>query len=78
MNLVFHPEASEEMLESARSYESRSEGLGLDFLTAVEDTTRRILELPTPGPLGRANIRRRLVPGFPSRFFTNHIMIISS
>lgn len=65
MNLIFHPEASEEMLESARFYESRSEGLGSDFLTAVEDTTRRILELPTLGRIEKANIRRRLVPGFP-------------
>jgi plasmid stabilization system protein ParE len=65
MNLIFHPEASEEMLESARFYETRSEGLGSDFLTAVEETTRRLLELPTLGRIERANVRRRLVPGFP-------------
>lgn len=28
MKVVFHPEASEEMLESANFYEMRSEGLG--------------------------------------------------
>jgi plasmid stabilization system protein ParE len=65
MNLIFHPEASEEMLESAGFYESKSEGLGSDFLTAVEETTRRVLELPTLGRIERSNIRRRLVPGFP-------------
>jgi len=65
MNLIFHPEASEEMLESARFYESKSDGLGSDFLLAVEDTTRRILELPGLGRIERANTRRRLVPGFP-------------
>jgi toxin ParE1/3/4 len=65
MNLIFHPEASEEMLESARFFESKSEGLGSDFLAAVEDTTRRILERPTLGRIEKANIRRRLVSGFP-------------
>jgi plasmid stabilization system protein ParE len=65
MNLIFHPEASEEMLESARFYESKSDGLGSDFLIAVEDTTRRILERPNLGRIEKANIRRRLVPGFP-------------
>jgi hypothetical protein len=54
MNLIFHPEASEEMLESAGFYELRSEGLGSDFLTAVEDTTDRILELPALGPIDKA------------------------
>ena len=33
MKVVFHPEAYEEMLESARFYEARSEGLGPDFLS---------------------------------------------
>ena len=47
MKVIFHPEASEEKLESARFYEARfyearSEGLGLDFLASVEETTRRI------------------------------------
>jgi toxin ParE1/3/4 len=65
MNLIFHPEASEEMLQSARFYESKSGGLGSDFLNAVEDTTRRILERPNLGQIEKANILRRLVPGFP-------------
>lgn len=65
MNLIFHPEASEEMLDSARFYESRSEGLGSDSLDAVEDTTRRILARPTLTKPDKATMRRRLVPGFP-------------
>ena len=65
MKLIFHPEASEEMLESARFYEKKSAGLGSDFLAAVEDTTRRILELPTLGRIEKGDIRRGLVPGFP-------------
>jgi toxin ParE1/3/4 len=79
MNLIFHPEASKEMLESARFYESKSDGLGSDFLNAVEDTTRRILERPALGRIEKANIRRRLVPGFPFtilyEFHQDHIFI---
>ena len=65
MKVIFHPEASEEKLESARFYEARSQGLGSDFLDAVEETTRRIEQFPEAGPVDRANIRKRIVPGFP-------------
>lgn len=65
MNLIFHEEASEEMLESARFYESKSEGLGSDFLTAVQETTDRIIHSPGAASIERTTIRRRLVPGFP-------------
>lgn len=49
----------------ARVYEGRSEGLGLDFLAAVDETTRRIEQFPEAGQIDRANIRKRLVSGFP-------------
>ena len=62
---IFHPEAYEEMTGAARFYEGRSEGLGLDFLTAVEETVRRIEKFPEAGSIDRANIRKRLVSGFP-------------
>ena len=65
MKAIFHPEAHEEMIESARFYEGKSEGFGSDFLTAVEETTHRIEQLPEAGPIEKANIRQRLVPGFP-------------
>ena len=65
MKVIFHPEASEEKLESAKFYEARSEGLGSDFLAAVEETTRRIEQFPEAGPVDRATIRKRIVPGFP-------------
>lgn len=65
MKAIFHPEAHQEMIESARFYEEKSGGLGADFLTAVENTTRRIEQNPEAGPIERANIRKRLVSGFP-------------
>ena len=65
MKAIFHPEAHEELIESAHFYESKAEGFGTDFLTAVEDTTRRIEQFPRAGPIDRANLRKRLVSGFP-------------
>ena len=65
MKIVFHPEAYEEMLESARFYEARSEGLGLDFLSAVEEVTHSIQQFPEAGRIERSDVRMRLVSGFP-------------
>ncbi len=65
MRVIFHREAHEEMIGSARYYEGRAEGLGSDFLSAVEETTRRIEQSPRTGPIEKATIRKRLVPGFP-------------
>ena len=44
MKAIFHPEAHEEMTESARFYERKSEGFGSDCLTAVEQATRLCLK----------------------------------
>lgn len=65
MKAIFHPEAHVEMIESARFYEGKGEGLGLDFLTAVEAATRRIEQFPESVPISEAHIRKRLVTGFP-------------
>jgi hypothetical protein len=78
MKVILHPEAHEEMIELARIYEGRSEGFGSDFLTAVEETKRRIEQFPEAGPIERANIRKRLVSGFPFTIFTKYSLISSS
>jgi toxin ParE2 len=65
VKVEFHPEAEDEMIESGRFYEQRSEGLGTDFLAAVQDTIRRIQHFPDAASIERAGIRRRLVSGFP-------------
>ena len=65
MRIEFHPEAYEEMLDSARFYEVRASGLGGDFLGAVEETTRRIRQFPDAAPFEGSGIRKRLVSGFP-------------
>lgn len=65
MKIKFHPEAYEEMLSSARFYEKKADGLGADFLAAVEETIQRIKQFPQAGPLVRGTIRKRIVLGFP-------------
>ena len=55
MKAIFHPEAYEEMIESARFYEGKSEGLGPDFLTAVEETTHHLEQFPEAGKIEKAN-----------------------
>ena len=65
MRVIFHPEAHAEMIEQARYYENKSSDLGGDFLDAVEETTVRIAQSPQAGAIDRANIRKRLVSGFP-------------
>ena len=61
----FPPEAHAEMIEQARYYEYKAEGLGGDFLDAVEETVRRVASSPESGAIERANTRKRLVSGFP-------------
>jgi hypothetical protein len=65
MRVVFHHEAHAGMIDQARFYESKSLGLGSDFLDAVEAATRRVSQSPYAGPIERANIRKVLVSGFP-------------
>jgi len=61
----FHPEAEAEFIAAAHHYERQAENLGLDFISAVERTYRRLMSFPESGhPFGR-RLRRVLVPGFP-------------
>ncbi len=62
---IFHPEARAEMRESVEFYEVQLDGLGSQFLSAVEQTAERISTHPEAGaPLARG-FRKRIVPGFP-------------
>jgi toxin ParE2 len=62
---VFHPEARAEMRESVEFYEARLDGLGLRFLSAVEQTAERISVRPEAGASLGGEFRKRIVPGFP-------------
>jgi len=65
VNVQFHPAADEELLESAGYYEERVDGLGIDFLTAVEQAVARIEQFPSAAPAEASDIRKKLVIGFP-------------
>jgi hypothetical protein len=65
MTAIFHPEAYEEMLESARYLEAKTPGLGFDLVKAIHECAQRIIKFPTSGSIERAKIRKSLVRGFP-------------
>jgi plasmid stabilization system protein ParE len=50
---------------SARYFEAKTPGLGLDLISAIQESTQRIIQFPKSGPIERANIRKSLVRGFP-------------
>ncbi len=53
------------MRESIDFYEARLEGLGLRFLAAVEETTKRIVAYPEADAPLAGEFRKRIVQGFP-------------
>ena len=66
MTLVFHPLAERELVAATNFYETRSSGLGADFIRQIEATLANILAHPELGSLFAGNkIRRRLVERFP-------------
>ena len=63
--VAFHPDAQAEFIAAARYYEAQAENLGLDFISAVEATYRRLITFPESGRPFGSRLRRVLVPGFP-------------
>jgi len=63
--IIFLPPAEEEMLEAARFYESRVQGLGREFLAEVRHASQRITEHPDAATPVRGKVRRRLIKRFP-------------
>ena len=57
--------AEDEMTEAALFYESRSVGLGNDFLDDVQRAVDRLCEYPYSGELVDTNLRRTLLHRFP-------------
>ena len=49
MRLRIHPDAEEEAIAAAHWYEDRREGLGIEFLAAVDATVRRTQHRPDSG-----------------------------
>ena len=64
-SLEFHPDIYHEVREGYRWYESKSTGLGEDFLNELESALNLILELPDTWPVLSKSFRRYLLKRFP-------------
>jgi plasmid stabilization system protein ParE len=65
LTVVFHPLAERELIESAKFYETRAAGLGVDFIRQVERTLAAVATNPGAGSVLTGTIRRKLVQRFP-------------
>ncbi len=65
MFVTFHEEAEAELLEAARYYEDRVQGLGQALIEDVEQATAELFENPLSCPTVGAELRRRIIRRFP-------------
>jgi toxin ParE1/3/4 len=63
--LIIRPEAEQDMIEGRNWYEGQREGLGMEFLTAVEEVFDRIRETPELYAPEYKSVRRVGVNRFP-------------
>ncbi len=81
MRLIFHPESLVELTGAAQFYQSRVQGLGLEFLAAVDASLARIAGAPKLNRVHRSGARRLMVERFPYSIYyvilPDHIQILS-
>jgi hypothetical protein len=65
MNYEFHPEAEQELYESALQYESEVPGLGLLFCDEVSRAIELLVEYPELGSLVDRELRHLVLRNFP-------------
>ena len=63
--IVFRPEAETELAEAADWYEARGQGLGADFLRALEAAITTVQRRPTLYPIVFGTARRAVLRRFP-------------
>ena len=63
--MIVRPEARRELLDAARWYEEREDGLGVPFVTEIDAVFGRIVEGPERYPFAHRRLRRALVRRFP-------------
>jgi plasmid stabilization system protein ParE len=63
--ISYHPGASREVREAAEYYELVRDGLGREFLDALESTIDQIRRYPEAAPIVEGAVRKAL---FPHRF----------
>lgn len=67
--VIFTPEANNDVAESYGWYEEREPGLGEEFLRAVEACISTIQRYPSMYPVARDEFRRALTRRFPFEIF---------
>ncbi len=65
MKAVFVPEARDELFESIDYYEEQASGLGLDFLSDIEEAIQSIKMFPKSSEALDKKFRRKIVKKFP-------------
>ena len=65
MRVEYHPEAQRDLIDAAEWYEGQREGLGSDFLDAVDAAVVTIVEAPDRWVILRDGIRRYHMRRFP-------------
>jgi len=73
MKIEYHPAVADELIEIRDFYESRSTGLGLDFVAEFEKQVLRIATMPERWMVVRRDIRRSLMKRFPYVIFFRQI-----
>jgi plasmid stabilization system protein ParE len=63
--VVFRPEAEDEVLEAREWYETRRSGLGKEFAQAVDEIVNRIVENPLVYQRADKDTRRAVLSRFP-------------
>ena len=61
----FHPEAQQELIDTAVWYDDRREGLGDEFIDAVSDKVVEICRLPERFPIVHDDVRQAILRRFP-------------
>ena len=65
MNVIYHPEAEEEMIVAANYYENEVNGLGIKFLDDLDQTVEEIVKSPETWITLGGNIKRHQFTHFP-------------
>ena len=63
--VVFRPEAEDEVLEAREWYETRRSGLGKEFAQAVDEIVSRIVDHPLAYQRAHKDTRRAVLSRFP-------------
>ncbi|MBI4851689.1 MAG: type II toxin-antitoxin system RelE/ParE family toxin [Acidobacteria bacterium] len=63
--MIIHPDAEAELNAAIDYYEECKDGLGINFLSEVQEAFRKILQNPLAWSVVRNNFRRCLVNRFP-------------